>query len=56
MAAVDVVGRLSALVGSVKEPAVFGVPQEQLGQTPAPSSDGDVQRRVPPLWDLQRQG
>lgn len=44
--AVDVVRRLPCFVGSVEQAAVFGVPQQQLGQLPAPTPDGDVQRRV----------
>lgn len=43
MSTVDVVRRLSCFVWSVEQAAVFGVPQQQLGQLPASTSDGDVQ-------------
>ena len=46
VAAVDVVRRLSPLVGPVQQAAIFGVPQQQLGQPPAPPPDGDVEGRV----------
>lgn len=46
MGAVDVVRCLSCFVGSVEQAAVFGVSQQQLGQLPTSTSDGDVQRRV----------
>ena len=45
--AVDVVRRLARLVGAVQQAAIFRVPQQQLGQTPAPPPDGDVKGRVP---------
>lgn len=46
VAAVDVVRRLPALVGSVQQAAVFGVPEEQLSQAAAPAADGDVEGSV----------
>ena len=46
MAAVDVVGRLPGLVGPVQQAAIFGVPEEELGQPAAPPTDGDVEGRV----------
>lgn len=47
MAAVDVVRGLPRLVGPVQQTAVFGVPEEELGQAAAPPTDGDVEGRVP---------
>lgn len=46
MAAVDVVWRLSGLVGPVQQAAIFGVSEEELGQAAAPPPDGDVEGRV----------
>lgn len=46
MGAVDIVGRLPSFVGTVKQAAIFRVPQEQFGQLAAPPSDGNVERRV----------
>lgn len=46
MAAVDVVRRLSGLVGSVQQAAIFGVSEEELGQTATTPTDGDVEGRV----------
>lgn len=46
MAAVNVVRRLSGLVGSVQQAAIFGVAEQQLGQAAAAAADGDVERGV----------
>lgn len=46
VAAVDVVRRLSGLVGAVQQASIFGVPEEELGQAAAPPPDGDVKRSV----------
>ncbi|KAF3835811.1 hypothetical protein F7725_028369 [Dissostichus mawsoni] len=46
---VDVVRRLPALVGPVQQAAIFGVPEEELSQSAAPPSDGDVEGRVSSL-------
>ncbi len=46
MAAVDVVRRLARLVGAIQQAAIFGVSEEELGQTAAPPTDGDVEGRV----------
>lgn len=47
VAAVHIVGRLARLVGPVQQTAVLGVAEEELGQTPAPPTNGDVEGRVP---------
>lgn len=54
MAAVHVVGRLARLVGPVQQTAVLGVAEEELGQTPAPPTNGDVEGRVPFLEDTKQ--
>lgn len=46
VAAVNVVRRFSGLVRAVQQAAIFGVPEEELGQAPAPPTDGDVKRCV----------
>lgn len=46
VAAVDVVRRLSGLVGAIQQAAIFGVSEEELGQTTTPPTDGDVEGRV----------
>lgn len=46
VAAVDVVRRLSGLVGPVQQAAIFGVAEQQLGEATAPAADGDVERSV----------
>ena len=42
VAAVDVVRRLSRLVGSVQQAAIFRVSEEELGQAATPTTDSDV--------------
>lgn len=46
VAAVDVVWRLSGLIGSVQQAPVFGVSEEELGQAATPPTDSDVEGRV----------
>lgn len=46
MAAVDVVRRLSGLVGPVQQAAIFRVPEEELSQSATPPPDRDVEGRV----------
>lgn len=46
VAAVNVVRRFSGLVRAVQQAAIFGVPEEELSQAPAPPTNGDVKRCV----------
>lgn len=47
MTAVDVVWCLSCLIGLVEQTAIFRVAQEQLSQSAASSTNGNVKRCVP---------
>lgn len=46
VAAVNVVRRFPGFVRAVQQAAIFGVPEEELSQAPAPPTNGDVQRCV----------
>lgn len=49
VAAVDVVGGLSSLVGPVEKTTVFRVAEKKLSQSAAPPTYGDMKRCVPSL-------